>query len=1545
MLNNNVTKRLLGAALLVFAVGAQSALYADEAVLQAFINTRDTSSTLTLGVTRNDLTQCIQWAEEFGIPLVAIWSNEGCAHCERLERAMTSEAYLAHAKASGLIICAIFNSDGKGSIRQSDPEGVRNGTGYHWCWGQGNSKIYKSISMFPFVRFYWKKDGQQIVDTLRMGDQVDGNIGTDTSTTTVTDEYGTYKYIAGKTSNKAGIYTINYMRNMFPGYVPVKLSSYAGGSFVLKESEGHRLEAEDGTSEISFEMVRDETAAEVATNNIVKVIGPDGKTAQTVSVTWTAGQTNQTVTVDISKVSFSKDGEKALLVAADANGSEQATNTVTNVAGSGESSANPLWIGERSAPKTSGKLLTATTAPALQFGEWTMDLDTAKATAAAAEGDAYTLVSVQGSLWCPDCANVERNFLSVTDKDGNNRFNKWANDNNVALVAIDVPSFTDASGSYARPTLLSRTAYESTLARVSEYPASGADESLTVAAARSGLGYLTRKGVSDETAAAALERNRQLVTTDFSEGGFHSAADSSPYRTGVPIFVVLDKKGNVAARLTRFASVSPMASAKDDWDNIIKRFDELLAIARGDNNDGGVLENDFPAKDLPGVDADFGTVKGEISHCDFRDIYRLQNFGGNGLVVIAVDGANDADVSLSLLTLDASGKKRTISTKTGSLIEGVELAEMIETAGDFYVEVSGASYDSNSFNVANAKAGSFYKYELSSAVVLVPGETRSTVKAAGDTVRVYLEKGKVYRIEGLSDEPGDGVTKIADTDNYYIAGATGNLLLYVKEAGADITYQLWTPGVVGFKGSARTVTESAGEVFLSIERAEGSSGSVTVNVTLDEEATTLYNSEGKARFEFEPVKLEFQEGWIGTTNVVVKILDDELFDGRGEVVLKLDASSENDDITVNGERYVLTVTDDDKQTAGKVAFVDAEPFFARKATVYARESEGATVYAKRVGGADGYVTVKVAATNGAKTEIGGVETNLLDWANHKFDEQAVKVSGIGAGKSARLTLTGPTDGLTVLSASNTVTVVSVDDDAPAFKTAESAETLYRYVAVSNVYPVVLAESVDVSAAKLTFTKLSGTLPAGLTAKYDAAAGALAVFGAPTAKTGVYTMVYQVAQKVGTKTTPGLTIELTYTIQDPTVAGGEGAAYNEAVAASKSRTLKDIPVIDVGANRLAGVLQVTIPQNGRASAKFTCADGAVSFTAKGWSAFGESGEKALSAKLASTKKGYSMTLVVNNDGSIEAKIDTPETGETPLVAACGGGVWSKNDSAAAWQGYYTVALVRGEITEEMKGVAPRGDGYLTLKMNTASAVNSGTVTYAGMLPNGTAISGTAVLCRDEECESVAKLPVYKRSSSDIVATIVDLCEEGIVKNDAAVDTCWTHVEKYPEFSYDVSFAPYGGFYSSTNNFAAACLEGYETTTPVLSFDTSDLALSLGIPVDVAGATVTVGEKTLAVEKGSASGVTLSFNRSTGVVSGSFKLSCLADDSTQKTLSASYKGVVLIGWGPGCGCSPSLEDTVNLPFVNGAFYLNDTVEAGGRRVKIKRGGVMSVDAASN
>jgi len=1481
-------------------------------------------SEVKLGVWHGDLDKCKELSEKHGIPLIAIWSHEGCAHCEILEKALMSDAFNNWAKTSGLIICFTCDYDPKGQRRYDRPDGDNRTIGktdgaYYWF-----CKRPDMLSNYPYVRFYWYVDDKKVVDFAVHGDKVDGQQG-----------------ISGGTYDKAGQNCINYIVNKsgFKPYLdnPKSLSSYLGGLFSLEESEGHRLEAESGTKDVTFELVRSGKAAEVATNNTVALVAPNRTVVQTVTVNWTAGQTSQNVTVDASLVPFTANGQKASLVIKDANGEGQATNTITYVTGSGERASNPLWIGERAAAEGGD-------VPALEYGEWTMDLDVAKAKVAAEDGNAYTLVSIQGSLWCPDCANVDRNFLDVEDAGGVNKFRQWAAQKNVALVTIDVPSFSNAEGDYSRPTLLSSTPYSSTLARAREFPDSGAEGSLTNAMMRSGLGYLTRKGASNDEAADVLERNRKLVTDDFTEGGVHSAADSTPYRTGVPIFVILDKNGNVKGRLTRFASVSPMASERANWDDIIKRFEELISIADGEHDDGGVLENDFPGDAVAGIVAAGGNASGEISHCDFRDIYKLDNFDGNAFLAVTATGEDDAEVTLSFVRLDADGKKVTVASKSGSLSDGVFLAEAIESAGKLYVEIAGSSYDDAAFSVSNSNALAFHAYEIDSAVILMPGETRSEVNApeGSSTVSMLVESGSVYRIEGLADDHGAALRKIAE--NFYEADLDVEFSyedMKTATPGGAIVYQVWKPGLVSFAAEKRTVTESVGDVQVGFFRDGGVSGEVKVLVSLDEDGTTLYDSDGAPRFEFEPLEVTWAEGESGTTNAVVTVKDDARFDGPGVVALKLEVvSSENSDAGTNIVHYVLTVNEDDKQSPGKVAFTDVQPFFAKKATVYARESEGATVYAERLEASDGYVTVKVnSSLKDAKIDIGGNETNVLVWANHKYDSQAVKVTGVPAGKSAKITLASPTDGLKVITTSNAVTIVSIADDAPAFREESASATVYRYVESNEAYPVDLAPGVE--GAQITFSKLSGTLPAGLKAAYDAGAGALVISGATTAKPGVYTMVYQPVQKVGTKSTPGMPAEITLTVVDPTSsAGGEGVPYNAAVAGSKTRTFKDIPVVDGTAGRMIGLLQVTVPATGKVSAKYACSAGSVSLSAKSWSEF-DAGTKDLVAELKSTKAGYGMVVTVADGGSISAVVTDPAADGDALSAECGGELWSKTNPAAEWQGSYTVALKNVKVTEAERheGVAPRGDGYLTLKMTTASEVNSGTVKWAGVLPNGTAVSGSAVLHYDALCDN-AELPVYKRSTTDILSAIIDMC--AIAQEDSDVKSCWQHTDKYEETSYTVDFDIFGSNYDAAANLADVCLEGYETTTPTLSFGIDGLSgwTSFGEPSEVDGVQVTVSASTLKVAAGNAAGASLSFNRSTGVVSGSFKIPCTQESGVTKLVAASYKGVVLFGLGSGCECGDAVP--VSLPFVVGGFTFSDSVQLeSGRKVSVKRGGTIDID----
>lgn len=1444
-------------------------------------------------------------ADADNVPLVAFWANPGCAFCTKLETALNTPEGYAWQKERGYYFVFGYGTSGE--------------------HGKVKSFTRHASGLFPYVAVYWKQ----------------GLRGTSTQKKNFAGRSGMMTVTSGDLANQF-MQTVDYWLG---DYAPPV--SYVGGTFAgEEETAGNRLEAEAGTTNVTFTLVRDEAAAKVATNHLLTVTGPDGAVV-TNTVVWTAGQSEQAFSLDLAGFpAFDADGETLTLAVLDEGDEVQDTRTVTFVARE-NAADNPLWIGER-------------TAETLAFGEWTMDLDAATNKVAATADDAYTLIAVSGSYWCPDCANNERNFLNVANAEGENRFRAWAAERNVALVTVDVPNFKSMDGAFESPTLLSRGAFKTTLARAREYPASGADAALTNALRRSGLGYLTRKGVSDEAAAAVLARNHALVRRG---GLLHSPLDGNDNRTGVPIYVLLRKDGTVAARLTRFAAVSPMASARAQWDDIVKRFDEMLALAAGvgDHADRAEFANDAPQGAVP-FRANGGTAQGELSHADFRDVFRLDGVGGNALQKVTVTGTTGARVTASFLTLDADGKKVTVGTPvTGTLTaEGFALEHEFTEPGDYYLEVAGADITNAEFAVENPTALNFHPYALAGAVVLVPQEARATTTApeGSDQVVMRLVKGQKYRIQGLKVT---AVGEALESDNpddpyglFFTARVDGDVSLTCQNKEGTVTYSLWNPNRVGFVVAARTVKENVGEVEVAVARTDGASGEVRLAVALDAGATTLYDSDGKARFAFEKTELVWKDGEKGTKTVAITVLDDMRFDGTGVVALTLAQDAGDGTPEIVGSTFTLTVTDDDKQSAGRVAFTGAEPYFARAKTVYVREGDTATVKVGRVEASDGPVTVRVKASPATVTLGGDVEDGILSWKNHKADTKSVTVARLAAGRTATLTLANATDGLKVLSASNYVKVVAVAADAPAFARDTAQVALTRYVASSNVYAVT---GIPEGTTKLTFTKLSGTLPAGLRAAWEPAANALAVSGAPTAKAGAYTAVYQVSARVANRTVPGLTLALAFTVTDVAAPGADDApTLNPAL--TTARTFRDLPVLDKVNTNLVGTLQVTVPPTGRVSAKWLCATGTVSFSARNWSE--ADGDGTVRAELVGSKKGYTMTLEAAPGGSLAVEL-TNDRGETAQVET-DGRLWSKTDSAEAWRGQYTVALRNVARTETVAGLAPRGHGYLTLKMASATAWNVGRMTWAGLLPNGTSVSGSATLARGlrgaEDCW--AYLPVYLRSSRDVLAVLMQIAE-GAEGHDEPTSACqavfeagdlaeayWIHADSVA-LRYTVGWDVYGGNYKPSYDFAAYFEEFYSegAVAPNLVFDVDGLGgtLAAGTPGAVAEVGVAVGSQKLAVADGDPNvcRATLSFNRSTGIVSGTFRLPVAKADGTETTVTATYRGVMLIGWGPGCGCDESLVPSdVKLPFVNGAFWVSDSVAdpETARKFFVRRGGAAGI-----
>lgn len=1436
------------------------------------------------------------YCEEKGIPMVSIWSNHTCIHCWYTDLVFVQDTFKTWAEthdAGQVIYCFCA-----GSYKYYDQDGKvldQKGTNaYNWMWNG------KKLKAFPFTAFYWKKDGVVKVEKHLTGDDLCK--GSAKSALNFGDST-----IPKRVEN-----VIAYMENVFKDWHPVP--AFTAGEFVAGDTEGNRLEAEAGTTNVIVELVRSEEAAGYATNGVMSVLGPDGTELATFPLEWKDGDVRQTVAVEIPADTFTKPGEQISLILTDEDGLVGGTNHITYVE-TETSAANPLWLGER-------------TVETLGFGEWTMDLDTAKAKVFAASGNAYTLVSVQGSMWCPDCANTERNFLSLEDGEGNNRFEAWAASKQIALVTVDIPNFTGTNVTdCATPCLLSSAAYATTLARAKEFPASGASESETNAVSRSGAGYLSRKGVSPEAAAAQLEKVHDLVLKNTDEDGFHRPEDGNKNRTGVPIFVLLRKNGSVAARLTRLAAVSPMAADQANFDNYIKRFEEMLKIADADATE---IENNYPGAGSIVFKANGGAATGEICNADFVDTFKLDGVGGNALQQVTVKGETDAEVGVSFVKL-TDGVAETIGkTVYGKLSEGVTIDNTFAEAGEFYVKVEGKDITSAEFNVASATADNFHPFSITGTTVLIPGEQRATGSApeGKNAVTVRLVKDETYCLKGVDAAAATEILKSVGEGTegtYFTALVAGDQS--VPLTGEQLTYQLWKPGELTFAAAEGAAKEGLNEtVEFVIERKGGSSGKVTAHVAVDTTATDLIDFYGEKRYEFEDLDLVWEDGDATPQTLAVGILNNSDFDGNGQVVLKLTVTAtESADVGTKvaegGDTYTLKVTEDEKQMPGRGAILAAEPFFGAKGKVYAKASQGTTLQVGRIEARDGDVKATLKSALAGVTLAGdGYDpvAKQISWANRDSEPKAITVTGVPAGKSVQITL-GAVGTFKTLSGSNTVTVVSVADDAPEFAAADETLTIYRYVAVSNTYK--LASTLG---GKITFKKLLGTLPAGLKATYSAADDAMLLAGVPTAKAGSFTVTYQVSEKRGTQVVAGLVKRFAITVMDPTDTKKSPTTSNPAVA--KARTFKSLPVLDEAGQRLAGLLQVTIPATGKASAKFTGEEGSVSLSAKSWCDF-DPETLTLTAELVS-KKGHALNLVVNADGSVEATLLSPNEANV-LTVETDGTQWSKSNPATAWKGYYTVALPVREasIVEETPGMAPRGTGYLTLKMNTSTAWNAGTVTWAGLLPDGTKVSGkTPLTCLDE---AKTALPIFTRSSTDVFSAFATIQANAIDKTDrrsvlAPVDVTpyWKHTGKVAaaKAGFAVELDVFGGIYDTSDDLVVCCTEDYDKTDFALTFDTSKLGQIFqngGVPTAVQPGELKVeASKMTLVTK--PTGMSLVLTRSTGVVTGSVRIPY---GDAGRYVTAKFAGVVLTGWGDGCGCGTG-EDPVR-PLVNGTFYFSDKV----------------------
>lgn len=645
-------------------------------------------------------------------------------------------------------------------------------------------------------------------------------------------------------------------------------TSYNGGMFKVRESAGHRYEATAETESIKIKINRNNSAKGSVATNTLTAVNANGKEFFSKVIVWGANDLNKTESVNISENPLKNDGEKLTLYFKDAAGKTVDTNYV-HFASPENSVKNPLWLGKP-----------------FDFGEWTMDF------VAATNKQSLTLVAVTGALWCPDCKRTDENFLDLTDTNGENRFRQWAKSKNINLVTVDVPNFKSEKATAESPTLLSRDPYTASLGE------------------QSGLAYLTRNEVSDDAAKRTLERNHQLVSSFSATSLLRRPEDKNLYRTGVPIFVLLRADGTVAARLTYLASKSPVEEDRAQWDNIIKRFDEMVEISKIDGVHFDDVNNNHFSTTKESLKADRDTVSGEISHVDSLDVFKLEGVSGGVTQNIKVSGASSAMVKVELID---DNNTLTNAVKTGKLSDGIEL-ETVLPNGNYFVRISAVDLGAGEFSVKNATANNFFTYKIESSLVIIPREMAAAATANSEYADVLMKvtSGVRYRITGLSSDAQDGLKVVSD--GLYEGTKSATCLLKLAQNGGSVTYQIWNPGTVGFSSADQRLIEVNKTGSVKVARIGGSSGETTVKVTLTKNLAAGRLEKPTAEFE-----LTWKDGEIGEKTIDFAVKADSTYQPTDTFVMTLSAGA-TCAATLTSKTHTVTVIDTDKPILDQVFY-------------------------------------------------------------------------------------------------------------------------------------------------------------------------------------------------------------------------------------------------------------------------------------------------------------------------------------------------------------------------------------------------------------------------------------------------------------------------------------------------------------------------------------------------------------------------------------------------------------------------------------------------
>ena len=442
-------------------------------------------------------------------------------------------------------------------------------------------------------------------------------------------------------------------------------------------------------------------------------------------------------------------------------------------------------------------------------------------------------------------------------------------------------------------------------------------------------------------------------------------------------------------------------------------------------------------------------------------------------------------------------------------------------------------------------------------------------------------------------------------------------------------------------------------------------------------------------------------------------------------------------------------------------------------------------------------------------------------------------------------------------------------------------------------------------------KISGSLPSGLSIAVSG--GVLKVSGAP-AVLGSSSAKYSVTVKRNGVEVSSGEYEFSYTVRAIDFT-------NVIPSARTAKTYRNIPIIRDG--RMAATLTLGVPASGRLTAKIREASGTTRYAAKAWSAFNEA-EGRLSATLASIDAGGGYVEVEFASGEFSLAVFGADGKLLAEAGPFSAEPWSAENPADAWEGQYNVQLPQTNFVDGAFAGRLSGAAYMALRMKGESARRSGTMVYAGVLPNGRAVSGYATLWSNTTNALVA----FCSSDDDVASPYAfsgafTITPRALASSRWLVDSAATTEWSVPDaYGHEGVFSVYGGYYDA-DEIAAVFAQDFEKDADLFAFAADAAAVFSGRHgealdmASVAAVMLEGGSPALAPGVPNPQAVSLVFSRETGVVHGTFRL-----PFANENLAVTYRGISLPGW-QACGECTELPER---PWALGACSFADRDENG-------------------